>query len=161
MPGSACLKLHESSLPKFQASSKRYQNLGHPSVPLEDPSVWQHLEETIMLCIVLFYVCPLGYVHTLLVEFPIRKSNICLQSSSRNHTSRQPCLCWTKIQPVTVTPCCSNFSTVPVKNITLILAFTFLNGQAFKVFLQLAWFCVNGTSKSTNSQQVENLSGIK
>ena len=28
-------------------------------------------------------------------------------------------------------------------------------------FLQLAWFCVNGASKSTNSQQVENLSGIK
>ena len=30
-----------------------------------------------------------------------------------------------------------------------------------QIFLQLAWFCVNGTSRSTNSQQVENLTSIK
>lgn len=29
------------------------------------------------------------------------------------------------------------------------------------IVLQLAWFCVNGTFKSTNSQQVDNLTGIK
>lgn len=50
------------------------------------------------------------------------------------------------------------FLTAPVKNMTLILVFTWLGIQ---IFLQLAWFCVNGTSKSTNSQQVENLTGIK
>lgn len=30
-----------------------------------------------------------------------------------------------------------------------------------QIFSQLAWFCVNGTSRNTNSQQVENLTSIK